>query len=197
VDRVEGDMLRLKGVTRSIDVCAHAKKLTVSLPRTLEICPGDKILIRRNGRSAGLINGQVLTVSAIREDGALATSEGILVPSEFRHFGHGYVVTSYKSQGRTHDQVVIAAEQIDAKGAYVSCSRGRQEARIFTPDKDHFFRKLGNPADRLAATDVIGSSRQAFWRREHQISKRRAAKDALRFHSAFERTKSNELEIAL
>jgi conjugative relaxase-like TrwC/TraI family protein len=195
VDRVEAGMLRLKGLTRSIDVGAHAKKLTVSLPRTLEICPGDKILIRRNGRSAGLINGQVLTVSCIREDGALETNEGKLVPPEFRHFGHGYVVTSYKSQGRTHDQVVIAAEQLDAKSAYVACSRGRQEARIFTPNKENLFQKLGRTADRLAATDVVGFSRNAFWRREKQLAWERAAKDAVLFQAALARPQTMEIEI--
>jgi hypothetical protein len=195
VDRVEAGMLRLKGVTRSIDVGVHAKKLTVSLARTLDICPGDKILIRRNGRSAGLINGQVLTVSCIQTDGALETKEGKLIPPAFRHFGHGYVVTSYKSQGRTHDQVVIAAEQLDAKSAYVACSRGRKEAQIFTPSKEHLFQKLGRPADRLAATDVIGSSRSAFWQREQQLAWQRAAKDADFLHAAFSHSRTHEIEL--
>lgn len=195
VDRVEAGMLRLKGLTRSIDVGTHARKITVSLPRNLEICPGDKILVRRNHRTAGLINGQVLTVSRIRADGTLETKEGKLIPSDFRHFGHGYVVTSYKSQGRTHDQVVIAAEQLDAKSAYVACSRGRKEARIFTPRKDHLFEHLGRPADRLAATDVIGSSRSGFWRREEQRARQCAAKDAMLFHSAMGHPRSREIEL--
>ncbi len=136
VERVEAGQLWVNGHNLPIDVGRHAEKLTVSLPRTIELCQGDKILVRRNDRQAGLVNGQVLTVKTLCKDGSLETLEGKLVPSGFRHFCHGYVVTSYKAQGRTHDQVVVAAEQLDAKAAYVACSRGRNQARIFTPEKD-------------------------------------------------------------
>jgi hypothetical protein len=43
----------------------------------------------------------------------------------FRQWCHGYVVTSHKAQGWTADHVVVAAERLTAKGAYVACSRGR------------------------------------------------------------------------
>ena len=193
VDRVEAGVLRLKGLTRSIDVSQHARKLTISLPRILEVCPGDKILLRRNRRSAGLINGQVLTVSGIRADGSLITREGKLLPADFRHFGHGYVVTSYKSQGRTHDRVVIAAEQLDSKSAYVACSRGRQEARVFTPDKAHLLARLDRTADRTAAMDVIGASRSAYWQRSKKMTQQRAARKAVFFHAALDRSRTLEM----
>jgi ATP-dependent exoDNAse (exonuclease V) alpha subunit len=186
-------VLRLKGLTRSIDLSQHARKLTVSLPRTLEVCPGDKVLLRRNRRSAGLINGQVLTVSGIRADGFLETKEGKLIPPDFRHFGHGYVVTSYKSQGRTHDKVVIAAEQLDSKSAYVACSRGRQEARVFTPDKAHLLARLDRSADRTAAMDIIGASRSAYWQHSRQIAQQRAARKAVFFHAALDRSRTLEM----
>lgn len=195
VDRIERGMLRLKGITRSIDLGHHAKKLTVSLPRTLEVCPGEKILIRRNRRSDGLVNGQVLTVSGIRPDGVIETKEGKLIPLDFRHFGHGYVVTSYKSQGRTHDRVVIAAEQLDAKSAYVACSRGRCEARVFTPDKAHLLKRLERPVDRLAATDVIGSARSDFWQANGRTARQRAAKEATFFHAALNKSRSFEMQL--
>lgn len=195
VDRVQNGMLRLKGIVRSIDVTRHAKKLTVSLPQSLELCPGDKILIRRNRRSADLVNGQVLTISCIRADGMLETKEGKLIPPDFRHFRHGYVVTSYKSQGRTHDQVVVAAERLDSKSAYVACSRGRYEARVFTPDKLHLLKHLERPADRLAAMDVIGSSRNAFWKRSEQMAWQRAAKDAALFNATINRSKPFEIQL--
>ena len=161
----------------------------------LEICTGDKILIRCNHREAGLINGQVLTVKRLCADGSLETREGKLISPNFRHFCHGYVVTSHKSQGRTHDQVVIAAEQLDVKSAYVACSRGRHEARIFTPEKAHLIDRLGRSADRLAITDLIGSSRSAFWRHENQLAWHRAAKDAVLFQATLDHSRTFEVEI--
>jgi conjugative relaxase-like TrwC/TraI family protein len=184
IDRIEAGRLWLKGQTRFVDLAQYSSKLTVSSPRKLEICPGEKILIRRNHREAGLVNGQVLTVSKICKDGSLETREGKLVPAEFRHFCHGYVVTSYKAQGRTHDCVVIAAEHLDAKAAYVACSRGRQEVRVFTPEKAHLFERLERAADRLAAADVIGASRSAFYRVSERVARERAVKSAVLIHAA-------------
>jgi hypothetical protein len=111
IDRIESGEIWLKGCNRSVEVARCSKKLTVSLPRSIEVCAGDKILIRCNHRDAGLINGQVLTVKRLCADGSLETGEGKIVPSTFRHFCHGYVVASHKSPGRSHEQVVIAAEQ--------------------------------------------------------------------------------------
>ncbi len=195
VDRIESGQVWLKGHHRSIDVDRCSRKLVVSLPRTIEICAGDKILVRSNCRDAGLVNGQVLTVQQLNTDGSLRTKEGKVVPSSFRHFCHGYVVTSHKSQGRTHDQVVIAAEQLDSKSAYVACSRGRRAAAVFTPEKAHLMKRLERSADRLAATDVIGASRDAFWRHDAQIARRKAAKSATLFHAAFQHSNSFELQI--
>jgi len=95
VERVEGGRLWLEGHNRPVDVVRHAEKVTVSLSRTIELCEGDKILIRRNLREAGLVNGHVLTVTRLCADGSLETREGKLLPAGFRHFCHGYVVTSH------------------------------------------------------------------------------------------------------
>ncbi len=195
VEAVDGDFLRLKGLTRSVDVGRHAKKLIVSLPKTLELSPGDRILVRRNNRDAGLINGQVLTVTDIQPDGTLQTREGKIVPGDFRFFDHGYVVTSYKSQGRTHDHVVVAAEKLDSKAAYVSCSRGRYEARIFTPEKEHLLENLDRPADRLAVADVIGTSRSAFWKYEENIIQETTAREAVLYQARSQHQKSHEMEL--
>ncbi|PYU86197.1 MAG: hypothetical protein DMG08_30240 [Acidobacteria bacterium] len=141
------------------------------------------------------MNGQVLTVTRLCTDGTLETREGKLVPSGFRHFCHGYVVTSHKAQGRTHDQVVIAAEQLDPKAAYVACSRGRHQARIFTPEKAHLLEGLQRASDRLAASDVIGTSRIAYWRHCENLARQRAAHEATMFHAVLDRPRDLGIEM--
>jgi hypothetical protein len=49
-----------------------AGSFDVSVPRPINVCPGDKILIRANARPLGLINGQVLTVEKIEPDEEIA-----------------------------------------------------------------------------------------------------------------------------
>lgn len=197
VARIQSGQVWLQGYNHSIDVGRCSKKIAVSLTRTIEICPGDKILIRRNDRKAGLVNGQVFTVQGLFADGSIGTREGPRVPAGFRHFCHGYVVTSHKAQGRTNEHVVIAAQQLDSKAAYVACSRGRQEATIFTPEKEHLFSYLKHSSDRPAAMDVINSTRSAFWKMNEQRSWRQARRSLFRGSPdlSFSRTQSLEIEI--
>jgi hypothetical protein len=115
---------------------------------------GDKILIRANDKLLGLTNGQVLTISGIAPDGALQTKEGLYVPADFRQWCHGYVVTSHKAQGWTADHVVVAAERLTSKGAYVACSRGRGSCIVHTPDKARLIERLPE-GNRRAALDVL------------------------------------------
>jgi hypothetical protein len=154
--------------------------LQVAIPRQTELAAGDPILIRRNARRHGLINGEVLTCTGVQSDGSILTHEGKTLPASFRDFAHGYVVTSHKSQGRTHDQVVIAAAQMDAKSAYVACSRGRHQVSIFTPDKAQLFERAEQSGDRLAASDVLDSTslRPAVWHRQEQRAWQHAVEQA-------------------
>jgi hypothetical protein len=126
----------------------------VGRSRQVEVATGDKMLIRANQKRLGLINGQVLTLDRIEPDGSIVTREGLRIPSGFRQWCHGYVVTSHKSQGRIHPHVVLAAERLDAKSAYVGCSRGKLTCTIHTPDK-HYLQEHLPEGTRRAALDVL------------------------------------------
>jgi ATP-dependent exoDNAse (exonuclease V) alpha subunit len=113
-----------------------------------------------NDKARGLINGHVLTVESVRSDGSLVTQCGKEIPSTFRQFAHGYVVTSHKAQGRTARHVIVAAERLDGKAAYVGCSRGRESCDVFTVDKERLFAWLPFDGNRRAALDVLKEQRQ-------------------------------------
>ncbi len=125
----------------------------VARPRKIEVAPGDKLLIRANDKKLGLVNGQVLTAGEISPNGSITCREGVSIPAEFRQWCHGYVVTSHKAQGRTSDHVIIAAENLTAKGAYVASSRGRLSCAVHTPDKVRLLERLPE-GDRKAILDV-------------------------------------------
>ncbi|MEP6671597.1 MAG: MobF family relaxase [Chthoniobacter sp.] len=143
---------------RRLDLRA-ANTFDVGTSRALDIAIGDKVLIRANDRKRGLINGQVLTVERPQPDGSLRTREGVTIPASFRQWCHGYVVTSHKSQGRTCDHVIVAAEKLDAKAAYVACSRGRLSCAVHTPDKKRLLALLPE-GTRRAALDALHKSQR-------------------------------------
>ena len=83
-------------------------------------------------------------------------------------------MTSHAAQSKTVDHVIVAAERLDAKAAYVACSRGRHTCTVHTPDKAALFDRLpsGNRAaaldmlekDRIRATGLT-LDRTSFWAR--------------------------------
>jgi hypothetical protein len=76
-----------------------------------------------------------LAEPAERRDNPVApifAKEILCVPADFRQWCHGYVVTSDKAEKWTADHVVVAAERLNSKGAYVACSRGRRSRIVHT-----------------------------------------------------------------
>jgi len=68
------------------------------------------------------------------------------------HVDYGYAVTSHSSQGATADRVLVRVDTehtLDELGnsrlAYVSVSRGRYDAQIYTND-------MGKPGEELSVT---------------------------------------------
>ena len=151
----------------------QATSWTASSPRVIELAIGDRILIRQSHRVAGLINGEVLTVTAREPSGVWRTCDAAgrekTIPTDFRAFAHGYAVTSRKAQGRTCDEVIVGAARLDAKATYVAFSRARQQATGYTPDKAALFDALPTTnRPRQAALDVWtpARSRRLRWVRD-------------------------------
>ncbi len=86
---------------------------------------------------------------------SIGTTEGKTIPKVFLGISHGYVLTSHKSQGRTADHVIVAAENFRSKACYVACSRGRESATVHTVEKDRLFSGLPQSEDRLSVSDVL------------------------------------------
>ena len=160
MESVEAGFVKLAG-GHLLNAQKDARRFDVGTRRHLEIAQGDQLLIRMNDKARGLINGQVVTVESVRPDGSIHTQCGKEIPSTFRQFAHGYVVTSHKAQGRTARHVIVAAARVDSKAAYVGCSRGRESCDVFTPDKDRLFDGLAFDGNRRAALDVLKEQRHA------------------------------------
>lgn len=148
-----------QGKEQTVSPARHSGAWTVSRSREIELAPGDRVLIRQNHRAAGLVNGDVLTLESRQPSGTWLARDPQgrerQIPADFRAFTHGYAVTSHKAQGRTADEVIVCAAQLDTKSAYVAFSRARQQATGYTPDKAALFGALPNThQSRIAAIDV-------------------------------------------
>jgi conjugative relaxase-like TrwC/TraI family protein len=161
----ERGLILVKNGRRSTMSYRYGDRIAVASPTEMEIAPGDRLQLKANGRSvegARLHNGELVTVARIEPTGAMiVTSERgetkTLPPSE-RLFVRGYAVTSYASQGKTADTVIMAdagnPAATNAQQWYVSISRGRKRILVFTPDKEALHVNINRDGNRELATDL-------------------------------------------
>jgi len=173
----EGDVLvfhqNAKGFTRGqrVEVSDPAKLPVDQAPRfqafrasRLKLAPGDLVRITHNGDTADgqhkLFNGRVYEIKRFDAQGNIVLNNGWKVAQDFGHLTHGYVVTSHASQGRSVDRVLIGQSTASfaassREQAYVSVSRGKQRATIYTDDKTALLEAVSQSDERLSATELL------------------------------------------
>ena len=78
------------------------------------------------------------------------------LPEDYTAFKYGWVTTSHKSQGRTAENVVVAAQALDRKAFYVALSRGRKNMALHCPEKEFLKQQLSfRHGDRKSVHDLI------------------------------------------
>ncbi|MGH7995334.1 MAG: MobF family relaxase [Opitutaceae bacterium] len=158
-------LILVKNGRRSVVGYRHADRITVAKPTEIEIAPGDRLQLKANGHSvegARLHNGELVTVARVEPEGAIVVAdehgETKTLPPTERLFVRGYSVTSYASQGKTADTVIVAdagnPAATNAQQWYVSISRGRKRIVIFTPDKEALRENIHRDGNWELAMDV-------------------------------------------
>ena len=135
--------------------------IDVGEKRGIELCAGDLIQFRVNLKEKKIYNGTLARISRKHGyidllDASGKVRRSIPFPEHYAAFDYGWVTTSHKSQGRTAENVVVAAESLDRKAFYVALSRGRNEMSLHCPDKEHLRRSLARrTGERTSIHDLI------------------------------------------
>jgi conjugative relaxase-like TrwC/TraI family protein len=143
-----------------------AKRFEVYRATKLALAPGDRIRITVGGKTKDghrLSNGSLLTIEGFNARGDIVVDHGWVIDRDFGHLAHGYVVTSHASQGATVDKVFVgmSSESLpatDQRTAYVSITRGREQALIFTDDRKELLKAVCRPDEPLSATELAASA---------------------------------------
>ena len=129
----------------------HKSPVTVYKEGDVQLQAGDKVMWKTTAKDRGIINSEGATVKAITEAAVtfvLRNGKTTTIPMTdpvLRHVDYAYAVTSYLAQGQTKDTVIGVLESwrrnvVDQASFYVTLSRARLTAVLFTDDK----LKLGN-----------------------------------------------------
>jgi conjugative relaxase-like TrwC/TraI family protein len=140
-----------------------ADRFQVYAPGELAIAVGDCLRITASGKTKDgkhrLENGAVYTLAGFSRQGDLLLDNGWTISRDFGHLAHGYVSTSFSSQGRTVDVALVgqSAESYPASSSgqfYVSASRAKESLKVFTDDKQNLLRAIHREEKRPNALEI-------------------------------------------
>jgi ATP-dependent exoDNAse (exonuclease V) alpha subunit len=117
-----------------------AQKITLSDRGEIALAEGDRVVFKANDSERGIINGDKGTVIQSQDGIVVATDRGEIVGfRDAEHVDYAYCQTVHAAQGATCDHVIVAASSdsltASAEQAYVSLSRAREGAVVYTDDK--------------------------------------------------------------
>ena len=170
----ENDQISLvneKGQSRALPIDV-SNRYSLYHEKELKLAKGDKVMITDNSFDAKvrrLNNGTLLEVAKVSATGKLTLQNEISkcvyeLDKNFGFISHAHVITSYASQGKTVDEVFIyqpagTFPATDAKQFYVSVSRGRDRARIYTDDKETLLEYASELGIRQSAIELVGKNK--------------------------------------
>jgi len=147
----------------------YAKRFAVYLPTQLALAVGDRVRITTGGKTKDgehrLSNGSLFSVAGFTKRGDIIVDHGWIIDRDFGHLAHGYVVTSHASQGVTVDKVFVgvSSQSFPAtcqRTAYVAVTRAKEQAQIFTDDREELMKAMRRADDPLSATEISGAKPQ-------------------------------------
>ncbi len=139
----------------------HCARKTSYRIQQLPIAIGDQLRWTRNDRDLGIRNGQQFTITALNDQGQaqILTADGTTRSLNLRghqYIDYGLVSTTYSSQGKTAERVLMAADStLTQEAFYVAVSRAKRHLTIYTPNKDDLLRTAQRSRANQNASDYL------------------------------------------
>lgn len=131
---------------------------------TISLVKGDLMRLTSNTKDINgfaLNRGDRLKITGFTPSGDIKLEGGKVMSRKFKHYTYGYTSTSFAAQGKSPPVVQVLMNNA-VKGAinkaqfYVSVSRGKLRAKIYTNNTEDLKQWIHKPSEKLAAHDVIG-----------------------------------------
>jgi conjugative relaxase-like TrwC/TraI family protein len=138
--------------------------VTVYRETEREFAEGDRVQFTAPSKDLHVANRELGTIEKINDAGdvEIRTDSGREVAfniEEHPHLDYGYAVTSHSAQGQTADRALIHVDTeqgeqlVNTRMAYVSVSRGRYDAEIYTNDKSELAHDLSRDVSQSSAIE--------------------------------------------
>lgn len=139
------------------------KNFDILNKKVIELQIGDELILQKNSKLQNITNGEIVRVKSLTGKN-LELSDGRIIGADYPFMDYGYVTTSYSSQGKTCDHVILAmtnagGRAISSKQFYVSISRGRESIDIYVEDKEFIKSRIESFGDRTLNRELLLSSK--------------------------------------
>ncbi|PZO11454.1 MAG: hypothetical protein DCF25_19365 [Leptolyngbya foveolarum] len=160
-----------QGEAIAFDPSRCADKTTYAV-QEIAIARGDQLRWTRNDRERGLRNGQLVKVEAIDTNGTATLrdadgQETTLKLTGQQYLDYALVSTTYSSQGKTAERVLVVADgTLSKESLYVAVSRAKTNLSLYTADREKLFKQAErsaakeNPSDYLTLFNLVNPDAQ-------------------------------------
>jgi conjugative relaxase-like TrwC/TraI family protein len=161
--------------------------------RSTTLAAGEKVRWSQNNDALGLVNGQRLTVEAVKQSSTtFRTEDGKKIEVSHaedsgKHWTHAYASTLYSAQGLTADHAIVqmsseSARLISQRLFVVAVSRQRDSIALYTDSRPKLQEVLErNMGDKSSAVEAAERHHQVndAQRLEKEMARQRAESEAL------------------
>lgn len=139
----------------------QAAKVTLSNQSEIGLNDGDHVVFKSTDHERGITNGDRATIVQTGSELYAVFDKGgvVMLNRQYpEHIEYAYCSTVHSAQGATCDRVIVAAPSdsmtATAEQGYVSLSRARQDALVFTDDKTALAEQWGMERTKENAMEV-------------------------------------------
>ncbi len=149
---------------------SEAEKFTLYRPETMSVAKGDRLRFTGNVKAFrsdhSYKNGDTATVAGFTPAGNLRLDDGRVIRADAGLLRHGFVETSYGSQGKTVQKAILGMSTwslgaINQEQIYVSASRAKEAVTIFTDNKAAVMEAVQRTSRKDAALDLLSDREKA------------------------------------
>ena len=145
---------------------------TVYEQKEFNLAVGDRLKWKKNDRKLGRTNGQEVVIADINVSMATLEYTGgkkeIIDLREAQHLDHAIVSTTYSSQGKTADRVLVSATSdrtLSSESFYVAASRAKYDVHIYAQNKEKLLEKAQQSRANQNALEVLDEQHQQVRRK--------------------------------
>ncbi len=142
---------------KELNLLKYADDIVAFREKEKEFAAGDKILFTKNDKDLNVKNGEIATITKIKNNLIYLDNGKVIDTNKYNYFDYGYAITDYKAQGVTANNVAVLADPNIAtfNSFYTQITRAKYNVNVFTQDKKLLFQKIEELSKKRSAVAYI------------------------------------------